>query len=122
MFVFRLYRRLGAWIRHTRVICRTALDVETADDACRLLKMLHVSSSDDLAATLLRLFLRFPPTEVRMRKLSLLQQQLQGSGDMRDYAVTTVYAIATEALSLTSKNAVQVSGSTPSDYKRAHSF
>ena len=77
----------------------TMIDVRTAQEAAELLTRLHATRADDdtdaLVARLHAVYARFPPTEVSMRHLSMEQQRLEGTGGLLEYAVTTVYFVAT---------------------------
>ena len=92
-----LTRTFSAPMRLTQ---RTILDAETAEEAKSLLRYISNDSStpDQLSDSLLRFYTRFPPLQRQMQRLSLLQQRLEGSGSEDEFAVVTVYAIASCAI------------------------
>lgn len=59
----------------------------------------HDVSSDELMDRLVRLYTRFPPTELTMRRLSVLHQSVEGWGTPDEYCVATVYSAAILGLS-----------------------
>lgn len=79
---------------------KTIIDVATSEDAVDLLQ--KVSSRDDdtgsIAEKLVRIFTAFPPSEMNMRALSLLQQRFACTGGIEEFATSTVYAAATIAV------------------------
>ena len=76
------------------------VDATSARDCTRLVATLSRprDDADAVAERLLRVFTRFPPTEAQMRKLSLAQQALCGTGGVAEFCVVTVYHTATLAL------------------------
>ena len=80
---------------------RAATLLDAADVAAVVELVRRCAADDDADAfceRLFRLHRRFPPTEAQMRRLSVWQQQLEGTGGAEEYCVATVYGIATVAL------------------------
>ena len=63
---------------------------------------------DAIADKLLKLFIRFPPSEVQMRRLSMMQQDLVNTGGRQEFCLVTVYVVACQSImSLENGNAMQ---------------
>ena len=78
----------------------TLVDAPDADTAVALVRALdRGDGADALVERLARVLETFPPDERVMRRLSLMQQACQGEGGLREFCVTTVYAVATEVCS-----------------------
>ena len=78
----------------------TLLDAPTVAAVVTLVRLLSRPDvgADELADRLTTLYRRFPPTEVTMRRLSLLHQRHGDEGGMRSFCVALVYMAATEAI------------------------
>ena len=80
--------------------CKTLIDRVDVEGMVELLERLScgAETTEAMASKLFSLYERFPPTEEFMRSVSMIQQNYQGLGSKEDYAVTTVFAVASEAL------------------------
>lgn len=78
----------------------TLLDITCATDAVELVRRVGTgdATADVLAERLEVIFLAFPPNEITMRRLSLLQQEYQGTGGTEEFAISTVFSVAMTAL------------------------
>ena len=70
----------------------------TGSSCVSWLKKQRVESADELHAVILEHFTRFPPSPSDMATLSILQQRFEGTMGIYDYACTTVYLCAQEAI------------------------
>ena len=79
---------------------RTLLDARTLDDVRALVKRVTraTDSSDAVSLRLMRLYTTFAPHAAQMERLSLLAQAHQGRHDQDEWAVATVYVLATLAI------------------------
>lgn len=90
--------------------CWTMRKPPTAREQLRRLRTLHdcvlvlqllvtdVSTTDELVAKLIRLYADDKPSEYEMRALSLLQQRASGTCGFEDFAATTLWLCAQEAI------------------------
>lgn len=78
----------------------TLLDATNVAAVVTLVRILSRpdEGAEELADRLTRLYNLFPPTEMTMRRLSLMHQRHSRDGDLRDFCVTIVYMAATEAI------------------------
>lgn len=77
----------------------TAESQEWTSDACvSFLKEMTAEASDDLHSAVVAHFVRCPPENADMAQLSMLQQSFEGSMGIEDYACTTVFLCAQEAI------------------------
>ena len=74
-----------------------AIDVSAVVSLVRILSRSD-EGADLLADRLTCLYRTFPPTEVTMRRLSLMHQQYCDEGGLRSFCVAMVYMAATEAI------------------------
>lgn len=84
-------------------IVATLLDAPSVDAVCALVRRLSAAppaatDTDALLDRIRRRYMRFPPVEPAMRRLSLWQQTLQGTHGMSEFCVVTVYAVCTDVL------------------------
>ena len=74
------------------------LDPWSVSEARRLVRLLTASDprmdADTLSSRLERLFQTFPPTEATLRRLSVMQQAVAGTGGEDEFCVVMVFAIA----------------------------
>ena len=75
------------------------VDASCAESVERLVRTVDRGTGcDELLGALYKLLSSFPPDELCMRRLSLMQQSLQGEGGTREFCVTTVYGVALDVL------------------------
>lgn len=93
----------GACRRDDRAAARrrctgTLVDAVDVDDVVRLVRIGcgRRGGSEHLVTTIVRLLMTFLPNERVLRRLSLMQQRVAGSGGREEYAVLTVFALAQE--------------------------
>lgn len=74
--------------------------VESIGDCVALVRHVVVARGSTEAAcdAIVRAFAPDPPTEREMRTLSLLQQEVSGSHDEREYAVMTLWLCAIQSI------------------------
>lgn len=84
----------------THPTSRTVIDLSSADDTVSLVRHVaqHDTSIDVIVERLECIFRAFPPSEECMQFLSLLQQELEGTGGEQEFAVATVFAVAMATL------------------------
>jgi hypothetical protein len=86
--------------RNRRPTARTLLTVRNASDAIALVRSQEREqiNAEDLCDRIHRLFRAFPPSEIDMRYLSILQQQHTESGGIANFCTLTLFVVASEVL------------------------
>lgn len=74
----------------------TLVDMRTVTRICTLVSMLAFESSDvdSIALRLESLLRRFPPSEPIMARLSIMHQELQGSGGREEFCVALAFSVS----------------------------
>ena len=92
-YYYHTHRRIGPSMSPYVII-----DPWSVSEARRLVRLLTASDprmdADTLSSRLERLFKTFPPTESTLRRLSMMQQVVSGTGGEDEFCVVMVFAIA----------------------------
>ena len=104
----KVHWKLHSLPKSRRVRTLTLLDAGHVNDVEQLVRCADAGGgTDELMERLTRLFERFPPDEITMRRLSLMQQEYEGIGNLLEFCVLCVYMAATEVVArITQKNTV----------------
>lgn len=85
--------------KRRRPRCGTMVDAYRIDEIVELVRWsANGTDTDGVLDRLARTFATFSPNEGVLRRLSLMHQRCAGTSGEQDFAVTTVYGVATDAV------------------------